>query len=230
MRLTRRTTELFEFIRPVRWATTSQIHRRFSAGVSKDAVRKWLRNLTSESYLRRVQENRMRDALFTLGPEGKRALEKIGGAEIRLEPRPPQNLAHHLGLTDLRISAELSGALDYYFAYWELPVVGWQHRIIPDAIFSIRGRQFAMEFDRGLETIRYFVRTKISMYARGLDDFPLAALLVVADREARMKTLARAIKSGSVPVLFTTIDLLRERSILAPVFYRDPNGTGERIV
>src|SRR5712692_7173416 len=121
MRLTKRSMELFQFIRPVRWATTSQIQRRFSAGVSKDAVRKWLRNLTSESYLRRVQENRMRDALFTLGRKGKQVLEKSGGAEIKLEPRPPQNLAHHLGLTDLRISAELSGELDYYFAYWELP-------------------------------------------------------------------------------------------------------------
>jgi len=172
----------------------------------------------------------MREAMFTLGREGKRYLERQGGTAVGLERRPPKQCEHLLGINDLRIAAEASGALEYFFASWELPGVGWRHPVIPDAVFCVGKRTFAAEYDRGLETLRYFVRTKIAVYARGLQDFPLTAVVVVADRSVRMKSLARSITGARVTVFFTTIDLVRDRGILAPIFYRHPDGRAETIV
>jgi hypothetical protein len=66
------------------------------------------------------------------------------------------------------------------------------------------------------------LRTKISFYLRGLEGFPLASVLVITDRTTRMESLARAAHAGRHLLLFTTIDLVRERGIIAPVFYRSP--------
>ena len=41
----------------------------------------------------------------------------------------------------------------------------------------------------------------------------------MADRKARMEALARAIPNERGLFLFSTIDRVRERGILAPVFY-----------
>lgn len=114
-------------------------------------------------------------------------------SEIVLERHVPKQLEHLIGINDVRIAAELSGRLEYFFAAWELPQIGWRHRIIPDAVFRIAGRTFALEYDRGLENLRYFVGSKIAAYRRGLAGLPLAGVLVVVDSEARRRTLARAI-------------------------------------
>jgi len=54
-------------------------------------------------------------------------------------------------------------------------------------------------------------------------DLGITALLIVADREARMKALARALSPmRRLPPAFTTVKLIREHSIEAPVFYRSP--------
>src|SRR5437867_7225494 len=126
-----------------------------------------------------VREHRMTEALFTLGPEGKRVLERSGPGEVVLERQPPKQLEHFIGINDLRIAAERSTELDYFFACWQLPGLGWSHAIIPDAVFSLARRTFAVEFDRGKEGIRYLIRTKLAVYLRGLKGFPLAAVLVV---------------------------------------------------
>ena len=62
-----------------------------------------------------------------------------------------------------------STELGYFFACWELPGLGWSHGIIPDAVFSLAHHTFAVEFDRGKEGIRYFIRTKIGAYRHLID-------------------------------------------------------------
>src|SRR5437667_874413 len=196
VRLTERCMDLLRMLRAARWLTTGQVRRRFFPHTTVDAVHKRLRKLTEATYLTMVREHRMTEALFTLGPEGKRVLERSGAEEIVLERQPPKQLEHFIGINELRIAAERSPELGYFFACWQLPGLAWSHAIIPDAVFSLARRTFAVEFDRGKEGIRYFMRTKLAAYLRGLEGFPLAALLIVTDRQARMVSLANMIADG----------------------------------
>ena len=59
--------------------------------------------------------------------------------------------------------------------------------------------------------------------------FPLSAVLIVADRKARMDALAKAIPNERGLFLFSTIDRVRERGILAPVFY-DHSGNAIAVI
>lgn len=98
--------------------------------------------------------------------------------------------------------------------------------MIPDAVFALGDRTFAVEFDRVSENIRFFMRTKMATYRRGLDGLPLTAILVVTGSRARLESLAKAIRNESQAVLYSTIDLVREHGIVAPVFYRPPSVRG----
>ena len=226
MRLTKRCMDLLHLLRAARWLTTRQVRMRFFPRVTADAGRKRLRKLTQAGYLVSFREHQMSEALFALGREGKRVLEKSGSGEIALESRPPKQLEHFIAINDLRIAAELAGSLSYFFACWELPGVGWHHSVIPDAVFSMRGRTFGAEVDRGLETLRFFVRTKVFSYRKDFTGFPLSAVLIVTDRWTRMRSFAGAIPNNGTKFLFTTLDLVRERGLLAPIFYRKVNGEG----
>jgi hypothetical protein len=230
MRLTDRCLDILKLLHAARWLSTGQLRRRFFPQATADAVRKRLRKLTQARYLLMVQEHRMSEALFTLGPEGKRTLERAGGRGITLERTPPKQLDHFLGINDLRIAAELAEDLSYFFACWELPGLGWAHPIIPDAVFSLRNRTHAVEFDRGVEGVRFFVQTKIAAYKQGFDDLALRAVLVVADRRSRMDSLAKAIGDGSGRFLFTTLDRVRTDGLLAPIFYLVPGTEGVTLV
>jgi hypothetical protein len=221
---------LLRLLAAARWLTTRQIHHRFFAERTMDAARKRLRKLTARSYLVMIREGRMNQALFTLGREGKRILETGSSVTVALERRPPAQREHFLAVNDVRIATELAGSLSYFFAYWELPGIGWRHPLIPDAVFSMADRTFALEFDRGVEGVRFFVRTKIATYRRGLDGLPLAAVLVVTDREPRMVSLAKAIGDTNGRMLFSTLDAVREKGILGPVFHRAPGDPGVPLV
>src|SRR5439155_17768363 len=153
--------------------TSAQIHCRFFAGATPDAARKRLRKLTAGEYLVMVREGRMNQALFTLGRSGKRVLEATHVTAVALERRPPTQREHFLAVNDVRIAAELAGSLSYFFAYWELPGLGWPHSLIPDAVFRMADQTFAVEFDRGVEGIRFFMQTKVAAYRRGLKGLPL---------------------------------------------------------
>src|SRR5438552_13069327 len=98
MRLTNRCHEILKLLSSARWLRTSQLHRRFFAPASVDAAQKRLHKLVEGRYLARLQPNRMQDALFTLGPEGRRILERAGVAGIILERQPPKQLEHFLGV------------------------------------------------------------------------------------------------------------------------------------
>jgi len=220
MRLTKRCMDLLRLLRVARWLTTSQIRRRFFTDASLDAARRRLRKLAAGRYVAMAQPNRMTEALFTLGREGQRVLklQEIDG-EIALERRPPKQIEHLIGINDIRIAAELAGDLDYFFACWELPRLGWQCAVIPDAVFSISDRTYAMEFDRGDEGLQFFLRTKIPGYAHGFSGFICNAVLIVTERRARMESLARAIGVQNTAFLYSTVDLIRDRSFKAEIFY-----------
>jgi hypothetical protein len=230
MRLTPRCINLLRLLRTARWLTTSQVHRRFFSHATSDAVRKRLRKLTADGYLVMVRQQRMSQALFTLGREGKRILEGKGAEAVNLERKPPAQIHHFSGINDLRIAAELGGCLSYFFACWELPGLGWRQPIIPDGIFTMKDRTFALEFDRGVEGVQFFVRTKIAAYQRGLDGVPLSAVLIVTDSTTRMASLANAIGDAGGRVLFSTLDLVRLHGFLAPVFYVRPDSEGIPLV
>ncbi len=223
MKLTRRCGDLLHLLRAARWLTTGQVQRRFFPQATADAARKRLRKLTQAGYLVRFREHGMSEALFALGPEGKRMLE-LDGKEIILERKPPKQLPHFIGVNDLRIAAELAGPVSFFFSYWELPDLGWRYPVIPDAVFSLRGRTFALEFDRGLEGVRFFMNTKIRFYRQGLKGFPLSAVLVVADRKPRMLTLARAISNEGGQFLFSTLEEVKKHGLLAAVFRPQADG------
>lgn len=193
MKLTPRCTELFRLLRGARWLSTGQIHRRFFPHASFDAARKRLRKHVETRHLVAYREHRMAETLFTLGPEAKRLLEQVSAADIRLERKPPKQIEHFAGINDIRIAAELAESLSYFFACWELPAFDWQHPIIPDAVCGFSGRTFAIEYDRGMEGVRFFIDTKITLYERGLDGLPLTAVLVITDGSQRMKNLAQAV-------------------------------------
>lgn len=229
MRLTPRCMDLLRLLRTARWLTTGQVHARFFSHASLDAARKRLRKLTAKKYLFMVQRQRMDHAIFTLGREGKRMLERISSEPVVLEYAPPVQRQHFCGVNDVRIAAELSGLLSYFFAYWELPRLGWPSSVIPDGLFSMKEQTFAVEFDRGSEGTKFFIRTKIAEYERGLA-FPISTLLIVTDSTPRMSTLAKAIADVQIPVLFSTIDLIRGQGIMQPIFYRTPSGEGVSIV
>jgi hypothetical protein len=227
MRLTSRCIQLLTLLRATRWLTTSQVHRRFFPDVSLDAARKRLRKLTRRGYLLCYRENPMTEGLFTLGPQGKRHLEQTGQNEIVLERKPPKQREHFLAVNDVRLAAEAALPLRYFFAYWELPAAGWKHPLIPDFILETEDRRrWAGEFDRGLEPITYFIRTKIRVYERGLEGFPISDLLVIADRQSRMRSLARAISVRGLHIFYSSIDLIREHGILTPIFWEEPDGEG----
>lgn len=213
MRLTNRCTELLRLLRSARWLTTRQVHRRFFTSASMSATRRRLRALTCAGYLRKHQGNRMREAVFALGREGKLALEREGFDEIALERQPPKQMEHMEGVNDIRIAAEMADGLAFFFAAWELPGIGWKFPMLPDAVFRVGDRTFAAEYDRGLEGLRYFVGSKIAWYRRGISGFPLAGVLVAADRDARMRTLTRAIEDHDGRFFCTTIDAIRRKGL-----------------
>ena len=129
----------------------------------------------------------------------------------------------------MRIAAELSGCLKYFFAYWELPGIQWKHPIIPDAILSIGNRLLAVEFDRGQENLNYFLRTKISAYQRNFDGFPLDRLLIIVDRQSRMEALAKSIGVIVPGVLFTRLDLIQRADLTSAIFYETSLGKEVRL-
>jgi hypothetical protein len=223
-KLTPRCVDLLRLLRGARWLTTSQVRTRFFPHASADAVRKRLRKLTAAGFLRMVQRDRLSDALFTLDRKGKQALENSGGPEVVLERQPPQQLEHFVSINDIRIAAELAGDLSYFFACHELPGLGWADAIIPDAVFTMRGKTVAVEFDRGLEGVRFFVRTKVPMYRSGIGGLPISAVIIVTESDARLRSLAQAVGATRIPFLYTTLGLIRQHGFLAPIFVREPGG------
>ena len=138
MRLTRRCMSLLRLLRAARWLTTTQIHRRYFGDVTIDACRKRLRKLARHDYLRAYRPNRMTEALFTLGTQGRRVLEQLDGDSVQLERRLPKHLEHFVGINEVRIAAESMEGLSFFFASWQMYKLRWAYPIVPDAVFPVR--------------------------------------------------------------------------------------------
>ena len=225
MRLTPRCMDMLKLLSAARWLRTRQLRRRFFAGCSVNAAQKRLRALAAGNFVRRLQPNRMEDALFTLGPEGKRVLERGGLSDLVLHRQVPKQLEHFSGVNDIRIAAELSFDLNYFFAYWELASIGWKQPIIPDAVFGVESKNIAVEFDRGNENVRFFAQ-KLKLYERGFHDFPLDRILVVTDRKARIEAFAKAVSSIGLKMLFTTIDVVQQQMLSEPICFENAHRPG----
>jgi len=158
-----------------------------------------------------VRQNRLSECWFTLGKEGKRILEADICDEVRLERMLPKQRQHLLGINDVRISAELTSNLSYFFACWELPGLGWDRVVIPDAVFSLGGKKVVLEYDRGFENTQFFVTTKMAAYRQGLSGLPLSEILVTSDSPAWLNALRRAV--GDERVVYTTIEKIRQEGL-----------------
>jgi hypothetical protein len=151
------------------------------------------------------------------------------GESVVIERKPPTQRLHFEAINDFRIAAELAGQLKFFYAAWELPRLGWNHAIIPDGLVGLGDMTFAIEVDTGVEGVQFFVRSKMPAYGRGFDNLPLSALLIVADRAARVSSLAKAIGDRYGRVLFTTMASVVGHSLLAPIFYSPSAGWGVSI-
>jgi hypothetical protein len=84
-----------------------------------------------------------------------------------------------------------------------------------------------LEFDRGVEGLQFFIRTKMRVYQKGFAGFPLSGVLVITDRDSRTRSFASVIGQKYGRVLFATLDVVRRDGLLGPVFVREPGGPAE---
>lgn len=226
MRVTERDQEMLMRLAACRWLTTSQIKVLCFPNVSLEMARRRLRLLAQHRFLRTWRTARLSEGIHILGPEGKRLLLAQGWMhELRLERRMPRYFEHSFAINDLRIWVERRARCDgfkigFFYACWELPEVNWSASIIPDAICLLEqeGRRMtiAFEYDRGEESLAYVIRTKLTTYAHGINDFPISKVVIVTEAEARAAQLhARAARHFErARFFFTTRErLLRSQSI-----------------
>lgn len=201
VRLTERDVRLMAKCAAARWLTTGQIQRMFFRDSTLDAVRKRLRKLSEDGYLRSSQPHRMAEMLHAVGRQGQQVLAEKG-LKIKLGKVPDQ-VEHCIGINEIRLAVEsTSWRVHYFFACWELGQFGWQHPVIPDAVFSVEAEwrmTFMVEFDRGTEG-REVLQRKFRQYEGLLDAFGFNGVIVVAESE---KLLGRLGDSLSVPRGFT---------------------------
>ncbi len=171
----------------------------------------------------------MAEAIHGLGPKGKVALAAKGfTAEASREP--PRQLEHLIGINDIRIAAETSRhRVLYCFASWELQGLGWAHPVIPDLVAGIQcpeRKAFFFEYDRSTEGLATLAK-KFRWYEDGIPGISLAALVVIADSDGRLKTLARKIPKlgGERPVVGCVLSELAESSMDARIFSDIRGGT-----
>lgn len=213
-----------------RWLTTGQLQRLCFREVSADAARKSLRRLAENGHLVGHREHSMAEAIHGLGPKGKVALAAKGlAAEASREP--PRQLEHLIGINDIRIAAETSRhRVLYCFASWELQGLGWAHPVIPDLVAGMQcpeRKVFFFEYDRSTEGLATLAR-KFRLYEDGIPGVSLAALVVVADSDGRLGTLARKIPelAGERPVVGCVLSELAASSMEARIFTDLRSGTG----
>ncbi len=204
------------------WLSTSQLQRLYFGGVTPDAVRRSLRRLTGAGYLTAYRENRMSEALHAVGPKGKPILEAKGIA-VQVHRTPPRQLAHLVGINDIRVAVETSGLeVAFFFAAWELGEFGWAYEVIPDAVFALKlgeRHTFIVEYDRGTETVET-VFGKVRRYGEGLRGFPVRAVLIVTDASGRLADLGARLQDETVkvPVYKSCINEIRREGVSSSVF------------
>ncbi|MGD0126928.1 MAG: hypothetical protein ABSF46_16335 [Terriglobia bacterium] len=61
--------------------------------------------------------------------------------------------------------------------------------MIPDAVLAMLGKTFAMESGWGVECVRFFARTKIALYGRGLAGFGISFPQLIRNESKHFATL-----------------------------------------
>ncbi len=156
-------------------------------------MRRRLRALAETGFL--VAEHRaFQEAIYAVGPRGRTILTGYL-AEVEC-PRVPHRLSHVIAVNDFRVALESGGnPIKFFFAYWELARLGWDHPIIPDAVFSLDRegtRTFMAEYDRGTESPK-IIRAKLPRYSQLLPLFPFDAVLFLVDTEEARVSLSKVL-------------------------------------
>ena len=233
-RLTDRDLRLLVKCAICRWLTTGQIQRLYFPKATLNAVQKRLRKLSDAGYLRSYREHPTGEAVHALGPKGKPLVEEKG-VETMVASEIPQQLPHLLGVNDIRIAVETSAVqVAYFFSYWQLSDVGWNHGVIPDAVFAVRAperRTFVVEYDRSTETLAKLL-LKLRSYDRGLTGFPIEAVLIVTERTRRFDLLSRVVRRThlSLSVLALTLADLNQSDFFDAEFVGLPDGMKTKVL
>ena len=152
MRLTQRDKDIIKYLKRAKCLTTEQIAKVFFPGRSLDAVRKRMRKLVSRSYL----------SLNT----------SLGISLFHLDSlKISRNCEHTMAINDVRITA---GAVDFFYAHWELGEFNWEYPVIPDAVFKKDGKVYLLEVDMGTESKRQ-LKDKFSRY---MFDFEYTLIII----------------------------------------------------
>jgi hypothetical protein len=223
-KLTSRDRRILRTIAACQILDTSQVHRWHFGNVSLNMAQKRLRKLVEAGYLNAIETKVCTGNLLILGREGQRQLQQHGW-NVELKKEIPKDLAHHMGVVDMRIGIErglehMPGLqLRYFYAYWELGRFAWSHPVIPDAILSVRNAftaQAALEFDRRTETLGAFAQ-KLSRYRLLLHRHPLTTVIVVAEQAKDVERLQQGLEQvgGRIPLLIVALDDLKRRGLMA---------------
>jgi hypothetical protein len=223
-KLTSRDRKILRTIAACQVLDTSQVHRWHFGNVSLNMAQKRLRKLVEAGYLDSLETKVCTDNLLILGREGQRQLQQHGW-NVELKKEIPKDLAHHMGVVDIRIAIErglehMPGLqLRYFYAYWELGRFAWSYPVIPDAIFSVRNAytaQAALEFDRKTETLGVFAQ-KLLQYRLLLHRHPVSTIIVVGEKAKDVERLQQGLEQvGSrIPLLIVALEELKERGLLA---------------
>jgi len=236
IRLTDRDVQMLVKCGICRWLTTDQLKRMYFGDASPNAVQKRLRKLADAGYLRSHREHPTAEYIHAVGPKGKPLVEERG-VEVAVTSDVPSQIEHLLGVNELRLAVEQGPvAVAYCFAYWQLADLGWTYPVIPDLAFAVRAARrqaFVAEYDRGTETMDKLLE-KLQRYGRGLNGFPLAAVLLVTEGNRRFDPLIRAMRCGEVvvaaPVLVAAMGEIREAGAFGTVYVALPEGGRRKLL
>lgn len=234
LRCTERDKKLIVKCGLCRWLTTTQIGRLYFPGATANAVQKRLRKLVEAGYLRSYREGLLSEALHAPGPKAKavfeeKSLEYVGASEI------PRQVAHLVGVNDIRIAVETSPApVAYFFAHWQVGGLGWPHPVIPDAVFGLLAphrRNFAVEYDRGTESVG-ILAAKLRTYQEGLPGFAFEAVVIITERDRRMDSVRREVRKRNVSlsVLVGTLAEVQTKSIVDCPFLELSDGGHRKLL
>ena len=220
-RITERDIQLLELLAAAGWLSTRQIQYALFPDPIAKVVNKRMRKLTQSRHLEKVRLSRTDQNLYRLGSEGKKVVASetdFPESGIVLMRKPPRELDHFLAINDLRLIFEKEikrhgGEMRFFFADLELKKRGEQSPIIPDAImcFTLDGRdyRFAIEYDNGTETSRYFASQKVRKYIHivsahrhifSLKDFRV--LVFTENSKTALKLMRGSIRENPPPGLF----------------------------
>ncbi len=223
VKLTKRDVRLLVKLNASRWLATRQVHAFIFPGTNITAVRRRLRKLTQEGYVRSIRPHHEAEAFHTVGPKGAALLE-ARGKKVAREQTLPKQLGHLVGINDIRIAVETGGAsVSYFYAAWELGRFEYFRHLIPDAVFCItdgRNRRFAVEYDCSTES-RAMLARKVTAYLEGGTSFVWHAVLIIGETASRVRSIAAYLRRLDLPerrILAAVMADVRDAGIYGRVF------------